>query len=167
MTTPSDVPANPAPEGPTDPRAAFMATAQALRDRLKVPQAAEGPLAVMLTASPLSDQDDIVACDLCGGVVAASKLDDHFEYHAVVMHAGSAAVIFQRFVVMLEPADQAVDPQSEPEPTDAPVMEPSIHTHDHFPVEHRDGKEPWCPVCRLNASYEEPRPLGSSATEGS
>lgn len=29
-------------------------------------------------------------------------------------------------------------------------------THDHRPVQHRDGKEPWCKVCGLNRNHEEP-----------
>lgn len=27
----------------------------------------------------------------------------------------------------------------------------------HKPVQHRDGMEPWCPLCSLNKDYNEPR----------
>jgi hypothetical protein len=28
--------------------------------------------------------------------------------------------------------------------------------HDHNPVQHRDGKPPWCKVCGLTADHEVP-----------
>ena len=27
---------------------------------------------------------------------------------------------------------------------------------DHIPVQHRDGKPPWCPVCRLTKLWKDP-----------
>ena len=27
---------------------------------------------------------------------------------------------------------------------------------DHNPTQHRDGKPPWCPVCRLTATWDNP-----------
>lgn len=32
---------------------------------------------------------------------------------------------------------------------------------DHKPVQHRDGKPPWCPVCRLTATWDNPHILRS------
>lgn len=29
--------------------------------------------------------------------------------------------------------------------------------HVHAPRQHRDGKEPWCPVCGKNAEHREPK----------
>lgn len=29
--------------------------------------------------------------------------------------------------------------------------------HEHKPVQHRDGKEPWCNECQLNAEFKEPK----------
>lgn len=29
---------------------------------------------------------------------------------------------------------------------------------DHNPTQHRDGKPPWCKVCRLTANWENPHP---------
>lgn len=29
--------------------------------------------------------------------------------------------------------------------------------HEHHPVQHRDGKEPWCGACGMNADGREPR----------
>lgn len=31
---------------------------------------------------------------------------------------------------------------------------------DHNPVQHRDGKPPWCPVCRLTQHWENPHESG-------
>jgi hypothetical protein len=39
-------------------------------------------------------------------------------------------------------------------------------THDHKPVQHRDGKEPWCKVCGLNRNHEEPHSRLGRATPG-
>lgn len=33
---------------------------------------------------------------------------------------------------------------------------PESDSHDHKPVQHRDGKEPWCRVCTLTADFREP-----------
>jgi hypothetical protein len=29
--------------------------------------------------------------------------------------------------------------------------------HDHKPIQHRDGKPPWCPVCKLTADGQVPK----------
>jgi len=33
---------------------------------------------------------------------------------------------------------------------------PVVGTHNHKPVQHRDGKPPWCPTCGLTADGNEP-----------
>lgn len=33
---------------------------------------------------------------------------------------------------------------------------------DHNPVQHRDGKPPWCPVCRLTANWKNPHDIEDS-----
>lgn len=39
-------------------------------------------------------------------------------------------------------------------------------THDHKPVQHRDGREPWCKVCGLNRNHEEPHSRLGRAVPG-
>lgn len=36
--------------------------------------------------------------------------------------------------------------------------------HTHTPVQHRDGKEPWCKTCELNKNHE--TPTSNLATQG-
>lgn len=31
-----------------------------------------------------------------------------------------------------------------------------MEAHEHNPVQHRDGKAPWCNVCKLDAGYNKP-----------
>lgn len=33
----------------------------------------------------------------------------------------------------------------------------AVPAHDHKPVQHRDGKPPWCKICGLTASFHVPR----------
>ena len=39
--------------------------------------------------------------------------------------------------------------------------DPAGGVHDHNPVQHRDGKEPWCNICFLTAEMTEPRYKGA------
>ena len=39
---------------------------------------------------------------------------------------------------------------------DGPKTVPAGGVHDHNPVQHRDGKEPWCNICFLTAEMTEP-----------
>ncbi|OOB90301.1 hypothetical protein [Rathayibacter sp. VKM Ac-2630] len=38
--------------------------------------------------------------------------------------------------------------------------------HDHRPVQHRDAKPPWCPVCKLTAEFRVPHAHFDAAREG-
>jgi hypothetical protein len=42
-------------------------------------------------------------------------------------------------------------------PTQAELMVDSEAVHDHKPVQHRDGRPPWCNECGLTASFHEPK----------
>lgn len=33
----------------------------------------------------------------------------------------------------------------------------TTEAHEHKPVQHRDGKEPWCDACQLTAAFKEPK----------
>lgn len=40
--------------------------------------------------------------------------------------------------------------------TSPPTISINAGPHNHAPTQHRDGKEPWCDVCRLNKDYKYP-----------
>jgi hypothetical protein len=36
---------------------------------------------------------------------------------------------------------------------------PNLPIHDHKPKQHRDGKPPWCPECKLTADFTVPKSI--------
>ncbi|AWY05347.1 hypothetical protein SEA_MEMENTOMORI_93 [Microbacterium phage MementoMori] len=40
-----------------------------------------------------------------------------------------------------------------------------LPAHDHRPIQHRDGREPWCRTCGLNADYNAPHSMFTSRRE--
>lgn len=45
---------------------------------------------------------------------------------------------------------------AEAEVAPAAAVEPESAEHDHKPVQHRDGKQPWCKTCGLTSTGQEP-----------
>lgn len=58
-------------------------------------------------------------------------------------------------VVMADsaPVESPLTVETSEPPTEA---EPDSTEHAHKPVQHRDGKEPWCKTCGLNNDGQEP-----------
>lgn len=79
-------------------------------------------------------------------IKAASHLysgGSHFDPDSRVL---DAAQKFEQYILASE------EPHFEEE-----TQTKTIPDHNHLPIQHRDGKPPWCNVCRLTEAYQVPK----------
>ncbi|QDH91674.1 hypothetical protein QDA01_gp15 [Microbacterium phage Cinna] len=64
----------------------------------------------------------------------------------------------------VEAVREQIAERAEPVTGEPEGAEP-LPAHEHLPVQHRDGREPWCPTCGLNAYYNAPHSRFTSRRE--
>lgn len=89
------------------------------------------------------DVPDIAAAKLVHDSLTAVLVAEQ-EHHR---YSGEADIIIQRF-------DEGWD---DVDPSEYDEEQALLPDHEHHPVQHRDGKEPWCKTCGLNAEFNQPR----------
>lgn len=121
-------------------------------------------LSPRLTAGQQAVVDQVRHMVEASSHVAASITDALYTDAADRAEADTLAGLSDRRRADVEAAREKIAERSEPVTGEPEGAEP-LPEHDHRPVQHRDGRAPWCRVCGLDADYNAPASRFTSRRE--